>query len=160
MLSLSFSFLECVLVQSGLVHDLLHPQHHLFCQISQVLQENEDLWCLWVSSTNKLQRCVCWICLHTHVYVCTCCARSTRLLHLTVLVCLLISLYFQQPHNHEPHPTGPDEIHLRGQHMCDTAFKDCRHNCGMAWQNKNTILHRCGKLSLWWGKKKNEDSGY
>lgn len=33
--------LECVLVQPGLVRDLLHPQHHLIDQTSQVLPENE-----------------------------------------------------------------------------------------------------------------------
>lgn len=51
-LSLSLS-LECVLVQSGMVLDLLHPQHHLLCETSQVLPENEIHWRLWVSTTNK-----------------------------------------------------------------------------------------------------------
>lgn len=45
--------LECILVQSGLVHHLLHPRDHLLYQTSQVLQENEVLWCLWVRGTNK-----------------------------------------------------------------------------------------------------------
>lgn len=35
--------LECILVQSGLVHHLLHPRDNLLYQTSQVLQENEVL---------------------------------------------------------------------------------------------------------------------
>lgn len=34
---------ECLLVQFGMVHNVLHPQHHLFYQAGQVLQENEGI---------------------------------------------------------------------------------------------------------------------
>lgn len=61
--------IECILVQSGLVLDLLYAQHHLFYQISQVLQENEVLWCLWVSSTINLKHASTRF-IYTHIYLC------------------------------------------------------------------------------------------
>lgn len=67
-LSLSVS-LECILVQSGLVLDLLHPQHNLFYQTSQVLPENEVLWSVRVSAVNGiLQTCVLT---YIHIPMCT-----------------------------------------------------------------------------------------
>lgn len=77
------SSLECVLVQFGLVHDLLHPRHHLFYETSQVLQEDEVLWCLRVSTINK--RSICQLCLNTHNHM-----LCKNHIHLTVLSCLWV----------------------------------------------------------------------
>lgn len=63
--------LEHVLVQPGLVPDLLHPQHHLIDQTSQVLPENEVHWRLWVSATHwELQTCSSWFIYMHSVHQC------------------------------------------------------------------------------------------
>lgn len=45
---------EHILVRPRLVPDLLHPQHHLFCQTSQILPENEVFRSPRVSSRTTL----------------------------------------------------------------------------------------------------------
>lgn len=115
-----------------MVHNVLHPRHHLFYQAGQVLQENEGIGFLWVRKKSKENARV----------------KMTWQINLTVVVCVWLWLFMSLFRNHITVNQIPRAQMKQWErwHSRRAALKDCRRKCCFALQTKNIW---CTQAQMW-----------